>query len=213
VRALGLRRDAAGDVPAFLRCLGLALSYPDPGLLEARPQIGEALRTAAPRKARRAIEPFAAAWPGLPAAELVRTYVATFDLNRRSTLYLTYYLHGDRRQRGMAFLRLKRFYEASGWELTTRELPDFLPLMLEFAGCAPAEVGLALLAEHLPALELLRLGLRAQRSLFAPALDALLAALPALGTEEREVVGRLLAEGPPKEQVGLEPYPVGGPPA
>ena len=199
------RRPPATD-PELFRLVGLALGYPETDLLTARPAIADAFRSLDPTPAQRAVEPFLDFWLATPASELVTSYVATFDLHKRTGLYLTYYLFGDRRQRGQAFLRLKRLYEAAGWELTTRELPDYLPLMLEFAGLAPDGLGSAVLAEHRPALELLRLGLHDDASPYAHLLDAVTLALEPLTAEDRDVVRRLLAEGPPGERVGLEPF-------
>ena len=199
------RRPPATD-PELFRLVGLALGYPDADLLAARPAISDAFRSRDPTPAQRAVEPFLDFWLATPAAEVVTGYVATFDLHKRTGLYLTYYLFGDRRQRGQAFLRLKRLYEAAGWELTTRELPDYLPLMLEFAGLAPDGLGSAVLAEHRPALELLRLGLHDDASPYAHLLDAVTLALEPLTAEDRDVVRRLLTEGPPGERVGLEPF-------
>ena len=51
--------------------------------------------------------------------ELAQAYVETFDLRRRTSLYLTYYLHGDTRKRGMALLHLRRLYRAAGLEPAT----------------------------------------------------------------------------------------------
>jgi nitrate reductase delta subunit len=192
--------------PEFFRLLGLTLGYPDDALLAARPAIASAFRALHPSAAREAVEPFLAVWSVQPAAEVAAAYVATFDLHKRTGLYLTYYLYGDRRQRGQSFLRLKRLYAAAGWELTTRELPDYLPLMLEFAGLVSDGLGTAVLTEHRPALELLRLGLVAGGSPYASLLEALGLALAPLSAEERSVVHRLLAEGPPDERVGLEPF-------
>ena len=192
--------------PELFGLIGLLLGYPEPELLDGRPRLVEALRNLRPSPARRALDDFVTTWAERPAQELVTHYVETFDLHKRTSLYLTYYLFGDRRQRGMAFLRLKHLYEAAGWELSTTELPDYLPLMLEFAALAPDGLGAAVLAEHRPALELLRLGLHDADTTYAAVLDALLLALPPLTGKEREVVARLLAEGPPGEQVGLEPF-------
>jgi nitrate reductase delta subunit len=202
----GVRSGGRAGEPELLGLIGLLLSYPEPEILEVRARIPEALRTLQPSPARRVLEGFVGPWSERPAPELVAHYVATFDLHKRTGLYLTYYLFGDRRQRGMAFLRLKRLYEAAGWDLSTKELPDYLPLMLEFAALAPDGLGAAVLAEHRPALELLRLGLHDAGTTYAAVLDALLLALPPLTDSERGVVARLLAEGPPGEQVGLEPF-------
>ena len=141
-----------------------------------------------------------------PLAERQRRYVETFDLDRRATLHLTYYLHGDTRKRGLALLRLKRLYAAAGLPLDTDELPDFLPALLEFAALAPDGYGTTLLSEHRLALELLRLRLAELESPWACLLERLCASLPRLHGPERDRLARLLAEGPPGEQVGLEPF-------
>ena len=152
---------------------------------------------------RESLERFLAAAPG-PAH-----YVETFDLRRRASLYLTYYAHGDTRERGMALLRLKKLYRAAGLPMESRELPDHLTVMLAFAALAPDGYGEALLSEHRAALELLRLSLHDSGSAYAHVLDAIAGCLPALTVSERADVARLAREGPPEEAVGLEPY---GPP-
>ena len=81
--------------------------------------------------------------------------------------------------------------------------------MLAVAALAPAGHGEALLAEHRPAIELLRLSLHDLSSPYAHVLDAIAACLPALSVNDRAEVARLAREGPPDEAVGLEPY---GPP-
>jgi len=182
------------------KLLSVLLRYPDRQLLEAREELAAAAAGNAP------LERFVAYLAASTQGELERTYVETFDLRRRSGLYLSYYVHGDTRKRGMALLRLKRLYAAAGLELTTGELPDHLPLLLEFAALAPAGAGETLLREFRPALELLRASLRDADSPYADVLDALCAGLPRLTALEREHVRRLAADGPPDEQVGLQPF-------
>jgi nitrate reductase molybdenum cofactor assembly chaperone NarJ/NarW len=121
------------------------------------------------------------------------------------TLHLTYYEHGDTRRRGAALLRLKRLYREAGLEFEADELPDHLAVMLAFTELAPEGYGAALLAEHGPALELLRRGLRDSTSPYAHVLDAVMAALPPLRAEQHDDVERLAA-GVPDERVGVEPY-------
>jgi nitrate reductase delta subunit len=157
---------------------------------------------------RASLERFVTGWTGSQTA-LAARYVQTFDLRRRASLHLTYYAHGDTRERGMALLRLKKLYRAAGLPMDSYELPDHLPVMLAFAALAPPEQGEALLAEHRPAIELLRLSLHDLQSPYAHVLDAIAAGLPALTVTERGEVARLAREGPPDEAVGLEPY---GPP-
>jgi nitrate reductase molybdenum cofactor assembly chaperone NarJ/NarW len=106
----------------------------------------------------------------------------------------------------MALLRLKRSYAAAGLELARDELPDYLPLVLEFAAIAPPGAGAMLLREHRPALELLRANLASEASPYAHLLDAVCASLPRLTALERQHVSKLAAEGPPDERVGLQPF-------
>lgn len=152
----------------------------------------------------RAIRRFLASLEGLDLGELEREYVETFDFDRRASLYLTFHTYGDRRQRGLELVRLKRRYAGAGLTLAEGELPDYLPVVLEFADLAP-EPGLALLAELREPVELVRSRLRERESRYAPLLDAVVASLPALTRRQAALVRRLAEEGPPRELVGLEP--------
>ncbi|MGZ6639970.1 MAG: nitrate reductase molybdenum cofactor assembly chaperone, partial [Solirubrobacteraceae bacterium] len=138
--------------------------------------------------------------------ELARHYVQTFDLHKRSALYLTFYSLGDRRDRGLALLRLKKLYRTAGLPLEGSELPDYLPVMLEFAASAAPGQGELVLREHRPALELVHLTLREQQSPYAYVLDAVCELVGGLSAGERLSLDRLIAQGPPQELVGLEPF-------
>lgn len=156
-------------------------------------------------------------YAGRELAELEREYVECFDFDRRTSLHLTYHVHGDRRQRGLALLRLKERFRAAGLEPPEDELPDYLPVLLEFWALAGEPAGPELVEEHRVALELVRAALRDRKSPFADVLDAILDGLPRLGAAKLAKVRRLAAEGPPSEEVGLEPFappevmPVGEP--
>ena len=180
------------------RLLSLAFDYPSE-------EIDEILAVAE-GETDAELAPFWDWWRDAPLAERQRRYVETFDLDRRTSLHLTYYVHGDTRKRGMALLRLKRLYAAAGLPFDTEELPDFLPALLEFAALAPDGYGETLLAEHRLALELLRRRLAEIESPWACLLAALCGSLPRLAAPERDRLARLLAEGPPEERVGLEPF-------
>jgi nitrate reductase delta subunit len=187
------------------KLLSLLLQYPDDRLLEALPDIGAAVAELPPA-ARGRLTAFLAYLGGGEPMALRQAYVETFDLQRRASLHLTYFAHGDTRQRGTALLRLKRLYAAAGLNLAASELPDYLPLVLEFAALAPAGLGERTLAEHRAGLELLRMALRERASPYADLLDAVCAGLPAAALEDLDAVRRLAAEGPPTERVGLRPF-------
>lgn len=132
-------------------------------------------------------------------------YVETFDQKRRCCLYLSYYLNGDTRLRGMALVRFKQVYESAGLRFDDSELPDYLPVVLEFGIDAP-EQAVALLQQHRRGLELLRTSLHQSGSLYAPVIEVVIATLPPADKGEIEAASVLAVQGPPTEQVGLEPF-------
>jgi nitrate reductase delta subunit len=182
------------------------LSYPDQRLLEAEAELGHAIGALLPSKQKGAITQFWAYWQSASPTERAQRYVETFDLESRCSLYLSFYLQGDKRQRGVSLLRLKRLYAAAGFILEGKELPDSLPVILEFAELAPSGYGEAILAEFRPALEALRASLHELSNPYAHLLDALCLGLPRLSLLEAERVQRIIRDGPPSEQVGLEPF-------
>jgi nitrate reductase molybdenum cofactor assembly chaperone NarJ/NarW len=203
------RRRATGSPGAApWALLSYLLRYPTAEVAAARPELAREVAVLPIGPMRESLERFMAAWTGEQSA-LAARYVETFDLRRRASLELTYYAHGDTRERGMALLRLKKLYRLAGLPLEAPELPDHLTVMLAFAALAPEGRGEALLAEQRPALELLRLSLHDLSSPYAHVLDAIAACLAPLSVAERAEVARLAREGPPDEAVGLEPY---GPP-
>ncbi|MET7769672.1 nitrate reductase molybdenum cofactor assembly chaperone [Nocardia sp. NPDC005366] len=141
-----------------------------------------------------------------PPIELAASYVETFDLRRRASMHLTFYAYGDTRKRGMALLRFKHAYKHAGVELGDHELPDHLPVLLEFASTVDPIGGERLLGEHLPVIELLRLSLSDSGSPYAGVLGAVVATLPRLTTADRRRIAELAAQGPPEEEVGLDPF-------
>jgi nitrate reductase molybdenum cofactor assembly chaperone NarJ/NarW len=182
-----------------LKLVSLLLQYPEGELLAAR---GDLCRVA---REMDVAPGFARWWRDEPADDLQARYVETFDFSRRSSLYLTYHTFGDRRQRGMALVALKERYGAAGFDVSGGELPDYLPLVLEFAALAP-DLGLELLARHRESVELIRASLHDADSPWAELLDVVAGALPGLTKTQLARVRRLAAEGPPEEEVGLEPF-------
>lgn len=184
----------------------LALQYPDEELLVARAELAAATADLARSPAAEALGRFFDWWAQTPELELAQHYVQTFDLHKRSSLYLTYYSLGDKRERGLALLRLKKLFRAAGLPLEGSELPDYLPAMLEFAAAAAPGQGDLVLREHRASLELVRLSLREQQSPYADVLDAVCELAGQLSAAERLSLDRLVAQGPPQELVGLEPF-------
>ena len=183
----------------------LLLNYPDEELLDQLPLIWSA-SDQLPAETGQPIRDFVTHLESTPLPQLQADYVDTFDNRRRCNLFLTYFAHGDTRKRGMALLRFKQTYLASGVTLDDTELPDHLCVVLEYAATVDQEQGRNLILEHRAGLELLRLSLRDKRSPWVRVLDAVSSTLPPLRGDEREAVARLAAEGPPEEEVGLSPF-------
>lgn len=195
----------------IFKLLSILLRYPDDVILSYREDIAEAVRDLPDSRAKREMLGFLDYWQHTEGHRLQQEYAATFDFRGRGNLYLSYYSYGDQRLRGQALAEIKQVYEAAGYELDTNELPDHLPLVLEFAAAEP-EAGERLLAEFRGAVELIRKSLGRDESPYAPLLDALVGMLPELGEEEIGNLRQLIVQGPPQETVGLEPYGAETPP-
>jgi nitrate reductase delta subunit len=195
----------------IFKLLSILLRYPDDEVLAARAEISGAARELPPSPARDRVLAFLAYWENEPARRLQASYAANFDFKRRGCLYLSYYRYGDSRSRGQVLAEMKEAYARAGYPLDTTELPDYLPLVLEFASEAPEE-GLPLLAEHRAAVEVIRRSLRHDRSPYAHLVEALDFFLPALDERTELEMRKFIVQGPPQESVGLEPYAADSPP-
>jgi nitrate reductase molybdenum cofactor assembly chaperone NarJ/NarW len=183
----------------------LLLDYPDQATLDRADLVRSASHTV-PEAIGDSLRSFLDHLGTTPLPELQAAYVETFDTRRRCNLFLTYFAHGDTRKRGMALLRFKQTYLASGFELDDAELPDHLCVVLEYAATVDQVRGRDLMLDHRAGLELLRLSLHDLASPWASLVDAVTATLPPLAGDERDAVRRLAAEGPPEEEVGLAPF-------
>ncbi|MFC9894086.1 nitrate reductase molybdenum cofactor assembly chaperone [Nocardia sp. NPDC127579] len=187
------------------RMAALLLDYPNESALALLDQLSSATAEL-PEQVRPQFTGLLEHLRATPPLELAASYVETFDLRRRASLHLTFYAYGDTRKRGMALLRFKHAYRHAGVELGDHELPDHLPVLLEFAATIDPIGGERLLGEHVPVIELLRLSLSDTGSPYAGVLGAVVATLPPLTTADRRKIAELAAQGPPEEEVGLEPF-------
>lgn len=187
----------------------MLLDYPTQELLDSLDDL-QGLAAGHP-----ALDPVFAHLRRTPLIDLQREYVETFDHSRKCALYLTYYAYGDTRRRGAALLAFKHAYLEAGaeWDDETGELPDHLCAVLQFGATVDPDVAWRLLNDHRAGLELLRLALASWRrtgggvgSPWLGVLQALCDALPVLAGDEEAAVRRLIAQGPPAEEVGLAPY-------
>jgi nitrate reductase delta subunit len=187
-----------------LAAASLLLQYPDARTRAAYGPVRSAVAGVRGRAGTELLSTVDALAAMVPAA-LEEHYVATFDLRRRCCLYLTWWTEGETRRRGLALARLKELYRARGHELVAAELPDFLPVVLEFAAAEP-DVGLSLLQENRPGIELLRLALEECGTPYAGVLRAVCALLPGPSPRDEAAARALARTGPPVEEVGLAGY-------
>lgn len=135
--------------------------------------------------------------------QLEAHFTATFDLKRKCCPYLSYYAAGDTRKRGMALVRFIEAYRAAGWEVDAEELPDYLPVVLEFSARSDSPIASELLASHREGIEVLRSALASFESPYAHVVAAVSASLPEIDDATRERYQALINEGPPSELVGV----------
>ena len=198
------------QLSAVWQSASLLLGYPDERLLAELPLV----RRAAGSLPAHVAEPLlrvADRLAATPLPDLQVDYVETFDSRRRCNLFLTYFLYGDTRKRGLALLRFKQTYLRSGFVMDAdpaqgEELPDHLCVVLEYAATVDRRLGWRLLLDHRASLELLRLSLRDSGSLWVGAVEAVCATLPRVKAAEEDLIRKLVEEGPPAEEVGLSPY-------
>ena len=125
-----------------LRACSVLLGYPSAELQAHAGDIRQALagEGALPRKALARLEPLLAGLESGDLLDLQSAYSDLFDRSRSLSLHLFEHVHGDNRERGQAMIDLGEQYLAAGFYLREGELPDFLPVFLEYVSClTPAE--------------------------------------------------------------------------
>lgn len=109
---------------------------------------------------------------------LQERYVATFDRNPNHSLHLFEHLHGENRDRGDAMVNLLQEYQAQGFEPQGYELPDYLPLFLEFLSLQNEAHAAELLGEAVHVIAYIRDNLQKNESLYATVLSVVIALSP-----------------------------------
>jgi len=159
-----------------LRALSALLSYPRDDLRQALPEIADAIRSS-PLVAAREREGLMTLIAELAAGDLLEAeerYVELFDRRRATSLHLFEHLHGESRDRGEAMVELKRLYERAGFELSTSELPDYLPVVLEYLSCRDLAETREILSDCAHILKMIARELITRHSAYSSVLQALL---------------------------------------
>ena len=157
------------------RALGALLQYPTAEVVGAADDIaalvdGERCLSASARHAVRRLAARLAREDPLAAQE---AYVGLFDRSRSLSLHLFEHIHGESRDRGQAMVNLAVHYEANGYSIDANELPDYLPLFLEFLSLVEAREAAGLLADVVHILAAIRVRLERRGSDYAGVFRAL----------------------------------------
>ena len=159
-----------------LRVLARLLSYPDAELRAHVPDMRRALRAegaVSPGRLKE-LDALMTALERGQSIENEAAYVQIFDRGRSTSLHLFEHVHGDSRDRGPAMIDLAKTYEKAGLFLSPGELPDYLPVVLEFVSTQPPKEARAFLAEMAHIFRAIFSGLQHSRSAYASVLGALL---------------------------------------
>jgi nitrate reductase delta subunit len=116
----------------LLRLLSVLLQYPDDECILSLEELKEAVEQITHVEQRQRCVNFLDYLGNTPLIRLQEEYTSTFDLNPSTCLNLTYHKWSDSRERGNALVDFHRLYHQAGYESSTGELPDYLPLVLEY---------------------------------------------------------------------------------
>jgi nitrate reductase delta subunit len=179
------------------KVLSALLSYPTSELQEAAPELIKALdrEAAVPPGVRRGLDKLLKEIVTADLYDIQERYVLLFDRTRSLSLHLFEHVHGESRDRGQAMIDLKSLYESSGLRISVAELPDFVPLFLEFLSTRPRAEAYELLGQSAHIFSALAERLRKRQSAY----QAAFAALVSLAAEkpQEDDIAALLAKPDP----------------
>ena len=184
-----------------LRVLARLLGYPDAELRDHLSELQQALheeRALTPMRINE-LDALIAQLSGPASLDTEAAYVELFDRGRATSLHLFEHVHGDSRERGPAMIDLAQTYEKAGLFLAEGEMPDFLPVVLEFTSTQPPREAREFLAEMAHIFNAIFAALQQRNSAYAAVLGALLE----LAGEKPQPV--LIAAEEPLDTVWAEP--------
>jgi len=155
-----------------LKIVSILLSYPTAELLAATPELHAAISgdpLTGPRE-KAWLDALVDDLAGRDLYDAEERYVLLFDRTRTLSLHLFEHVHGESRDRGQAMVDLAQMYESQGLDISAGEMPDFLPLFLEYLSTQSAEEVHNLLGQTLHILSALRARLQKRDSIYANAL-------------------------------------------
>ncbi|HML41498.1 nitrate reductase molybdenum cofactor assembly chaperone [Hyphomicrobium zavarzinii] len=158
-----------------LKTISALLCYPSEDVQAAIPELQAAVASekALPKEAEDALSRLLKEYATGDIYDLQERYVLLFDRTRSLSLHLFEHVHGESRDRGQAMVDLAQLYEKHGLAVSANELPDFMPLFLEFLSAIPSAEARQHLSETVHILEAIRQRLEKRQSAYASAFSAL----------------------------------------
>ncbi|MDG4555722.1 MAG: nitrate reductase molybdenum cofactor assembly chaperone [Candidatus Competibacter sp.] len=188
-----------------LKVLSVLLCYPQVDMQAALDEMAETLdrEDLLPERERRALRAFMQRLKRTDLMESQERYVATFDRGRALSLHLFEHVHGQSRDRGQAMVNLLDVYRRHGFELDARELPDYIPLFLEYLAQRPMGEALDMLADAMHVMALLGARLAERGSDYSAIFDAL-AALVGEPADIEDIRRQAATEGSDQTVVNMD---------
>ncbi|WP_417624455.1 nitrate reductase molybdenum cofactor assembly chaperone [Paremcibacter congregatus] len=157
------------------KILGLLLAYPKPEIIDHLDEMIAVLaqENLLPKRALKKVTAFARSLQGRDIYEIQEDYVELFDRGRAHCLHLFEHIHGESRDRGQAMVNLVEAYGEKGFYITPGELPDYLPLFLEFLSHCPAEEATELLGDPINVIGAIGIKLKKRKAPYAVIFEAL----------------------------------------
>lgn len=184
------------------KILGLLLSYPTEEIithLDDLMQVME-LEKMLPKRNLKKIKAFAAELQSEDIYQVQENYVELFDRGRTHCLQLFEHIHGESRDRGQAMVNLAEAYAEKGLYISAGELPDYLPLFLEFLSLCPADEATTLLGDPINVIATIGVKLKKRRASYAVVFEA----LEVLSKVRPDAEMIALADAEPLEDMSME---------
>jgi nitrate reductase delta subunit len=172
------------ETDTYLKLVSLLMQYPDKAYFKRLPEIKSLAGTLHRGPLRAPIEDFMAHLEGQDAICVQEQYTALFDMSPSTTLNVTYHLWGDGEKRARLLARLQQVYAGAGLEKKSLELPDFLPLILEFVARVPGAKRSGAIKTSVKGIETLVVRLKPIASHYARLLEPLIEVITGKAQEQ-----------------------------
>ncbi len=164
----------------ILKIASVLLQFPDEAMVSSLGTLAEVICELPPGRPREVFAEFLTNFQGQSLLNWQEEYTRHFDLSPATCLHLTYHKYGDGRDRGAALAQLNQLYRQAGYETSSPELSDYLPLVLEFLAACPQGESLRQLAAYRPQVMALAERLQAAGSSYARLFSVVSATWPAV---------------------------------